>query len=70
MGSTDCCVRRTLRSMKILILLSIALLLAACEPMPVPADGLDAATDASVTDTAPEASSDALPPHVDGGGID
>ena len=57
--------------MKILTLLSIAFLLAACEPTPMPADGLDAAADAVVTtDAGPEASSDALPPHVDGGGID
>lgn len=55
--------------MKKLLLLSI--LLSACEPVMVPADGLDAATDASVvSDASPETASDALPPHVDGGGID
>ncbi len=57
--------------MKFLPLLLSALLLSACEPSPAPADGLDAATDAAtVVDSSPEATSDALPPHVDGGGID
>lgn len=54
---------------KLLALLATLLLISACEPMPVPADGLDAQADAVVSDS-PEASSDALPPHVDGGGID
>jgi hypothetical protein len=57
--------------MKFLLLVLSISLLTACTPMPMPADGLDAATDAvAVTDAGPEASSDALRPHVDGGGID
>ncbi len=49
----------------------LAITIQACVPGTPPPDGLDAATDASVvTDAAPEVSSDALPPHVDGGGID
>ncbi len=58
--------------MKFLALLtSLAFLLDACEPTPMQADGLDSATDAvQVTDSQPDAVSDALAPHVDGGGID
>ena len=51
-------------------LLTLCLFLASCEPQPVPADGLDASTDAVASDAGPETASDALPPHVDGGGID
>lgn len=56
--------------MKKLLLLSIAFLVSACEPMPAPDGGLDASDVAVAPDASPEASADVLAPHVDGGGID
>ncbi len=55
---------------KILALLVATFLSAGCLPPAGNPDGLDAETDASVQAEGGEASADALPPHVDGGGMD
>jgi len=56
--------------LKLMIVVLAALFAASCVPPAATPDGLDTATDGTAAAEAGSEGGDALPPHVDGGGMD